>query len=82
MKKGSKLYTFTFTIFVDYQYIEMSDKFFALEDEICDKLKAKILKYINGQLVNYIRRIKVYENNIKLHYFTNWEDLLQQSTIA
>lgn len=82
MKKGSKLYTFTFTIFVNYQHIEMSDKFFALENEICDKLKEKILKHINKQLAYHIYQIRVYENNVKIRYFTNWEDLIQQSTIA
>lgn len=83
MKKGSKLYKFTFTIDINNFPKVVHGKFFALDiDDIYNKLPNTILKHICGQMVSYIRQITVFDKDNQIAYFTNWEDLQYYSTIA
>lgn len=83
MNKGSKYYTFTFTININNMDKTVYGSFFAKDiDDVYNKLPNAILKHICGQLVSYVKDINVYQKHNQVAHFWNWEEVKHSSTIA
>lgn len=80
--RKNKYYSFSFIINVNYQDITICGKFYAENDEnATDKLPDIIKRKINC-LYKYIRKIILYYKNEEIRYYTNWEDMLHEISIA
>lgn len=80
--RKNKYYSFSFNIDVNNQTITICGKFLAENDEnAADKLPNTIKRKI-GCLHKYIRRIILYYKDKEIRYYTNWEDMLHEISIA
>ena len=82
MKKGSKYYTGSFTININNYDKYVAFRFFAynIEDAL-DKLPEVIQKRI-GYISESIKNIHIYRKNEIDITFYNWEEMIQQLTVA
>lgn len=80
--RKNKYYSFSFNIDVDNKTITICGKFHAENDEnAADKLPNTIKRKISC-LHKYIRRIILYYKDKEIRYYTNWEDMLHEISIA
>ena len=82
MNKGCKYYKFTFIIDISNNYKLICGGLYAKSfDEALDKLPNAIQKRI-GSITEHLFCIKIYSKEGRLRYFTNWEDMIHEISVA
>lgn len=82
MNKGCKYYKFTFVININNSYKIIYGGLYAKDyDEALDKLPNAIQKRIGG-ITKRLFDIEIYNKEGRLRYFTDWEDMIHEISIA
>lgn len=82
MNKGCKYYKFTFIININTNYKLICGGLYAKDrNKALNKLPDAIQKRIGG-ITEHLSCIKMYNKERLLIYFTNWEDMIHEISIA